>query len=102
MNRGQSFLCSFVVSNRYDFMADATKQFSPHLQFFFIIANLKHYPPGWKFDRNLLARHVGDDIFAGRGFREHLCTRLGMFYIYRRLHPAKAAIALHLEYVKRW
>jgi hypothetical protein len=24
-----------------------------------------------------------------------------MFYVYCRLHPAKAAIALHLEYVKR-
>src|SRR5207249_12265101 len=46
MNRGESVLGSFVVSNRYDFMADATEQFSPHLQFVFIIANLKHDPLG--------------------------------------------------------
>src|SRR5690348_1373883 len=82
-------------------MSDTTKQFSPHLQFLFIIANLKHYPPGWEFDRNLFARHVADDIFTGRGRREHLCTRFGTLYIYCRLHPAKATVALHLKYVKR-
>src|SRR5215475_9250500 len=101
INRGQSVLCSFVVRYRYDFMAYAPKQFGPRVQFSFVVANLEHDPLGLRFDRNLPARQVGDDIFIGRGCREHFHTRFGTFHTYRPFHPATAAVASHLQYVER-
>jgi hypothetical protein len=46
-------------------MAAPSKQLGPHIQFFFVVANLKHDSLGEPFDGNLLAGHVGDDVLTG-------------------------------------